>query len=97
MDIEELIDSLRAYAADRHTRPPLEEVLTQAADAIEQLEREKADDVREARKANWVPSRFAPDIPVCSQCGFPPLKYRGSDDYCLSAYCPTCGAEMVAE
>ena len=41
MDIEELIDSLRAYAADRHTRPPMEEVLTQAADAIEQFEREK--------------------------------------------------------
>ena len=52
MDIEELIDSLRAYAADRHTRPPMEEVLTQAADAIEQFGKKVSEWQEEACKWN---------------------------------------------
>ena len=55
-------------------------------------------DVQKVRCGRWIKKHD--DVCYwheCSECGFPPLKYRVSHDYCLSAYCPNCGARMEAE
>lgn len=63
-------------------------------EAIWCVKAEPAADVKEVVHGEWIEDGYEGCI-VCSYCGVKPLSHEDSMyTYCLSRFCPNCGADM---
>lgn len=95
MKTDEIIRKLRYRAEGETSAEETKELLTEAADRLEELD-ERVAIMEEGKTGKWLKRIILDQIECkCSACGYRDFMFGQEDPYWFNRkYCPNCGAKM---
>lgn len=94
---DDILDGLRALAADHFRSDPSYQTYLDALEDVEQvMERVRKYPERAVRTGQWLRERPGSYRFHCSRCNYP-VFYPRHDEPCIYPYCPACRTQMEVD